>query len=138
MCPEQPSEEEPQEESGHWEPYSYYHKNLRLWFLAYGIGTPVFLVQYPGALDTLKSQGILRSVTVLFLAGVVVQVFAALTYKTAMWYLYMRDLKRLARTSWRVRLSGWVSIAYWLEFLFDASTLVLFSAATWLTVVNVT
>src|SRR5690606_28592345 len=67
------------EETGYYEPYSHYHKNVRLWFLAYGIGAPVFLVQLPGALDTLRTTDLLQTITLLFLAGVIIQVGATLT-----------------------------------------------------------
>ena len=138
MSPKQPTDSSPRTESGYYEPYSDFHKNVRLWFLAYGIGAPVFLVQFPGALDTLRALGLLRVITVLFLAGVVIQILAALIYKTAMWYLYMRELGYLAKTTKRVKVSEWLSIAYWLEFSFDVLTLVLFVSASWLTLSSVT
>jgi hypothetical protein len=125
-------------ESGYYEPYSSYHRSLRLWFLAYGIGAPVFLVQFPGAIDALKNAGSLRPVTGLFLAGVVVQVAAALIYKTAMWYLYMEELRELPHDSKRVKVSSWLSSEYWLEALFDGITLFLFAVATWRVIASLT
>ncbi|MGQ0835173.1 MAG: hypothetical protein ACT4O5_09685 [Gammaproteobacteria bacterium] len=121
-------------ESGFYEPYADLHRNVRLWFLAYGIGAPVFLAQFPGAIDALRAGDLLRVVSGLFLGGVVVQVFAALLYKTAMWYLYMEELGEFSEDTKRVQVSAWLSEQYWLESLFDASTLILFAAATWFTV----
>jgi hypothetical protein len=118
-------------ESGYYEPYADYHRNLRLWFLAYGIGMPVFLTQVPEAISALKTSGALRMVMALFLAGVIVQVFTALLYKTAMWYLYVEELGDISGRSKRVRVSNWLSEAYWLEALFDATTLLCFGYATW-------
>ena len=122
------------EESGYYEPYADYHRNLRLWFLAYGIGMPVFLTQVPDAIAALKKASALREVMTLFLAGVIVQVFIALLYKTAMWYLYMEELGDLSGRSKRVRISTFLSEAYWLEAMFDAVTLALFGYATWLVI----
>jgi hypothetical protein len=119
------------EETGFYEPYSDYHRNLRLWFLAYGIGTPVFLTQLPEVIKALKDGKELRLVMALFLAGVIIQVFTALLYKTAMWYLYMHELKALNDKSVRVQISEWLSEAYWLEALFDLATLGCFAYATW-------
>jgi hypothetical protein len=55
-----------------------------------------------------------------------------------MWYLYMKELGYLAKTTKRVKVSEWLSIAYWLELSFDVLTLVLFASASWLTVSSVT
>jgi len=121
----------PREESGYYEPYADYHRNVRLWFLAYGIGAPVLLAQVDGALTALRSSGVLKLATALFLAGVAIQVVAALLYKTAMWYLYMDELGHIAETSFRVRVSCWLSAAYWFEALLDVATLACFGIATW-------
>lgn len=134
--PRAPTEQKP--ESGYNEPYTYYHKSLRLWFLAYGIGAPVFLVQFPQALETLRALDLLRPITVLFLAGVAIQVLSAVIYKSAMWYLYLWELGRLPKADWRIRVSGSVTNAFWLELTFDGSTIVLYGAASWLTITNTT
>jgi hypothetical protein len=119
------------EETGFYAPYSDYHRNLRLWFLAYGIGAPVFLTQLPEVINALKGGKELRLVMGLFLMGVIIQVFTALMYKTAMWYLYMYELSALDGKSVRVRVSEWLSEAYWLEALLDLATLGCFAYATW-------
>lgn len=68
--------------------------------------------------------------TLLFLSGVTIQIGAALLYKTAMWYLYLAELRRIPKSTKRVRVSSWLSLAYWLEFIFDGLTLAAFGAAT--------
>ena len=80
--------------------------------MAYGIGAPVFLAQFPGTIERLKSCGALRFVTILFLGGVIVQIVAALLYKTAMWYLYMEELGKFSERAKRVRVSTWLANAY--------------------------
>jgi hypothetical protein len=119
------------EETGFYQPYADYHRNVRFWLLAYGIGAPAFLVQFPGAIDALKAASTLRYVTVLFLVGVAIQLVAALLYKSAMWYLYIEELGHLDVSTRRYRWSAWLSGAYWLELLMELSSLVLFGIATW-------
>ena len=126
-----PTSPQKKEETGYYEPYADYHRNLRLWFLAYGIGMPVFRTQVPDAIAALKTAHALREVMALFLFGVIVQILIALLYKTAMWYLYMEELGDLTKNSKRVRISAWLSEAYWLEALFDVITLGAFGYATW-------
>lgn len=66
----------------------------------------------------------------LFLLGVGVQVLQAITYKVAMWYLYMAELKPGLRATKRFKISDYVSEALWLELIFDGTTVLLFGWAT--------
>ena len=55
---------------------------------------------------------------------------AAFTYKVAMWYLYMGELDPKFLGTLRYRASSRVSLALWLEVLFDVGTIGLFTWAT--------
>jgi hypothetical protein len=42
---------EAKEEKGYYEPYTYFARILRTWFVAYGIGVPAFLMTSKSAED---------------------------------------------------------------------------------------
>src|SRR2546426_7954213 len=57
------------EESGFYEPYAALARNLRTWFIAYGIGGPVIFLTNEPAAKALYSAGVGRSVAYCFLGG---------------------------------------------------------------------
>ncbi len=117
-------------EKGFYEAYAGFARNVRTWFIAYGIGAPVLFVSNPEAWRTISGSGDGRTIAYLFLAGVAVQIAVAILYKTAMWYLYVSELDHHQARGWRYRFSDWVSESYLLEMAFDSATLVLFGVAT--------
>lgn len=87
------------EESGFYTAYSGFASNLRIWFIAYGIGAPVVLLSNETAWSTVVDSGLGKRLAYFYFIGVAVQIFAALIYKTAMWYLYIGELKKSFRKS---------------------------------------
>ena len=134
MDPEGRSEEDKKKEAeGYWEPYAYFARAVRLWFLAYGVGFPIAIISNEWLLKRLRASGCLATVAWLFIAGVVVQVLAAMFWRTSMWYQYLgepRGPKVRRRRAWMFRASRWVSEQYWIELIPDIATLVLFARAT--------
>lgn len=118
------------DEGGYYEAYVGFARELRVWFLAYGIGGPVVFLSHETALARLLSSGAGQAVAYAFLAGVAVQVVLALLYKSAMWYLYMGELDGEIKSSGLYRMANAISASYWLELLGDLVTLVLFAGAT--------
>lgn len=118
-------------ESGYYAPYQEFARNLRFWFLTYGIGAPVVLLSNENATQALRLAGVLYRVSVLFLVGVCLQVGMAILYKTAMWYLYMGELDATVQGRRIYKLLDWLSESYWLEFFFDIATLAMFAIATY-------
>jgi hypothetical protein len=121
----------PREEAGFYDAYAGFARNLRTWLIAYGIGGPVLFVSQSFVTEALVKSGTARGVAYAFLGGVVLQIVAALIYKSAMWYCYQGELEPGFRESRRFRVSGFISCAYWLEFSFDLITIALFAWATW-------
>jgi hypothetical protein len=68
-------------ESGFYEAYVDFARNLRIWLLAYGIGGPAAFLTNEGAARILRSSLFGRQITYCFMAGVALQVFVALLYK---------------------------------------------------------
>jgi len=125
-----PGKQRPLHEKGFYEAYAGFARNVRTWFIAYGIGAPVLFVSNQELWKQIAGSGEGRTIAYLFLAGVAVQIAAAMIYKTAMWYLYVSELDRHRAKGWRYRLSDLVSESYLLEMGFDVATLVLFGVAT--------
>src|SRR5207247_2726974 len=114
---------------GFYEAYAGFARNVRTWFIAYGIGAPVLFVSNAEIWKKISEHGDGRMIAYLFLAGVAVQIAAAMLYKTAMWYLYVSELDHHQAKGWRYQFSDRVSESYVLEMAFDVATLVLFGIA---------
>ncbi len=123
-------------EKGFYEPYVGFAKALRTWFIAYGIGAPVLLLQSETCWSKLTSSGQALPPVLFFLAGVVIQILTALVYKTAMWYLYIGELDKQLKLKKRYKISDWLSETYCIEFVIDLGTLALFIVATYM-VINI-
>ena len=120
----------PRQETGFYEAYVGFARNLRVWFIAYGIGGPVLLLSNESAGKALFRSGLARSIAYTFLPGVALQILVALLYKSAMWYLYLGESDD-SRKSWRLyKASEWLSDSFWIELLSDIATLFLFGWAT--------
>ena len=119
------------DETGFYAAYSEFARNLRIWFLAYGIGATAIFVTNEGAGRKLLASGAAETVIYLFLAGVAVQILVALLYKSAMWFLYMAEIDAENKDSWTYTASVFVSDDYWLELGCDLATIVCFGAATY-------
>jgi hypothetical protein len=117
-------------EKGFYEAYASFSRTLRGWLIAYGVGGPVLFATQPALGERLAQTGFAHEVTLMFMAGVAVQIFAALVYKTAMWYAYVGELEPAFQDTLRFRVASWLSDQFWLEMLFDLLTIGLFAAAT--------
>mgnify|MGYP001545886079 CR=1 FL=1 len=122
--------QKPREESGFYESYAHFSRTLRAWLVAYGVGVPVLLVSQEFIARAIIKAGTGGLITWLFLAGVAIQVLAALLYKYSMAYLYSAEVEPALNTTRRVRVAEWLSDAIWLEALFDIVAIVLFVSGT--------
>jgi len=119
------------EESGFYEAYVGFARNLRTWFLAYGVGGPVVFLTNPNAGEKIAKSGYAEYIAYLFLIGVALQVIAALLYKSAMWFFYEAELNRQLKEKVKYKAFRKLSESYSLEFFFDIATVACFSVATW-------
>jgi len=118
------------DDSGYFEPYAAFASRLRTWLAAYGIGAPVLIATHDALIDNLIKSGDAQVIIIVFLVGLAVQVFAALLYKTTMWYLYYGEHRGEFKKSKRYKLFDKISEVYWPELLFDLTTIVCYSWAT--------
>src|SRR4051794_3630697 len=87
------------EETGFHAVYAEFAKNLRIWFLAYGIGATAIFVTNEAVARKLLNSGYAPQVVYLLIGGVAIQIFVALLYKSIMWFLYMGEIYPTKRTS---------------------------------------
>ena len=118
------------EEVGYYTAYGIFARTLRTWFIAYGIGLPALLFTQERLQERFLNSSLHGQVIAYLLLGVLVQVFTALLYKGAMWYLYMGERHKRTQSSHVYRFSEKVSEAFWLESILDGSTVILFGYAT--------
>lgn len=118
------------DDAGFFQPYAEFAKNLRTWFLAYGVGAPVLLISNQTAWTSVKDAGQIRLVSILFLLGVAIQITQALVYKHTMWHLYAGELSENHKKSDWHKVACWISESYPLELIIDLATMTLFITAT--------
>lgn len=117
---------------GFYEPYANFSRTLRAWLVAYGIGAPVLFSTQTAFSGLLQKKDLALPIVWLYLAGVVVQVLAALIYKYSMGYIYFGELDAKFRKTRRHRVAEWFSEAMWLEMVFDVVSIGALVAATYL------
>ncbi len=116
--------------AGYFDAYAALTRTLRGWLVAFGVGTPVVIASQANLSERLAASGSASIVATLFLAGVSLQIAATLLYKSCMWYSYRKaDEPEKYQHTKRFRVSRWISEQFWLELLFDASTIACFVAA---------
>jgi hypothetical protein len=111
--------------------YDHYSKLLRTWLVAYGIGGPVLLLSSDTVLAKVSSSGSAKSIAVLFLIGVALQVLLATTNKTVMWICYYGEMYPKYRAKKRYKCCEWISEQFWIDLIVDIASMVLFGLATY-------
>ncbi len=118
------------EAEGLFEAYKDFSTVLRTWLVAYGIGGPVIILSQEHIWKALGTSAAAACAGVLFLSGVIVQVFFAAFFKWAMWELWfgLNDEPRQKRK--RYRFAKWASENYWIDVVTDFGSLATFAIAT--------
>lgn len=141
---------------GHYKVYEEHMKTLRAWFVAYGVGGPVLFVTQKDFAATLADSGLSQMVGVLFLVGVLLQALVALFNKWVNWGLYYFDdddadtsnvVDTVETTGDTVdtetkpqklqRFCESYSSKVWIDIVADLATLILFSIASILVLMEV-
>lgn len=141
---------------GHYKVYEEHMKTLRAWFVAYGVGGPVLFVTQNDFATTLVKSGLSQLVGVLFLVGVLLQALVALFNKWVNWGLYYYDeddaeavsvvdtvettgdeIDTVTRPQKLQRFCEGYSSKVWIDIVADLATLVLFSIATVLVLIEI-
>lgn len=115
---------------GHFGVYQEYAKNLRTWFVAYGIGGPALFLTQSDLSTRLADSGLARTVVALFCSGTAFQILLSLINKWCQWTLYRGEtakhrMNTRAYEFWR-EVSNMPSI----DWICDIGSLICFTIAT--------
>lgn len=110
--------------------YEEHSRNLRTWLVAYGIGGPVLIVSNQRLSDLLINSADLRNYIYAFLGGVAIQVFLSVLNKNVMWGCYCGEQLEEYRNRILYKFANWFSVQYWIDFLADLISIILFVYAT--------
>jgi hypothetical protein len=128
---------------GHFANYAEYSKTFRSWMVAYGIGGPVLLFLSKDAPANISGSPHILVIVTLFIFGVAIQILISLINKWAAWHMYRGAYAKYQdahddpecdkhHRSETYRVWCWINKQSWIDFIFDISSLVAFSIATWL------
>jgi len=128
---------------GHFANYAEYSKTFRSWMVAYGVGGPVLLLLSKDAPANVSDSPHILAIVALFILGVALQIFLSLVNKWAAWQMYRGAFSKYQHRradpdcddhdrSKTYLVWCWINKQSWIDFIFDISSLVAFSVATWL------
>lgn len=123
---------------GYYKVYEEYSKTLRTWFVAYGIGAPVLLLNNEVLRKAVIGSGASTEIAIVFLAGVAMQVALASVNKATAWILYAESevhakpkaAHKPAKRTWYQELADRISEQFWIDFAVDLLTGVAFVLGT--------
>lgn len=119
--------------SDFYEPYAHYARQLKTWFVAYGIGAPVLFASSESISAKVAKHVDCELIVLFFLVGVALQIVGTLFNKYSMWYVYQKDIGNIPEATWRYRISDWYSQNNHTEVLLDIGTVALFALASYKT-----
>jgi hypothetical protein len=111
--------------------YQSHSNTLRTWLAAYGVGAPVLFLTNEGIWKKIAASGEAGELAILFLTGVFLQVFLASVNKSVMWARYYGERTESFKNTRRFRIADWIAEQYWIDFLTDNASMVLFVYATY-------
>ena len=113
-----------------FEAYAEYAKNLRIWFVSFGIGAPLALVSGTRLSDALSASGNLYKVVLLYLIGVALQIILSLLNKYTNWICYYGENHKEFQGKRVYKIALAVSRRFELDGFIDLSTFALFFCAS--------
>jgi len=115
---------------GFYKVYEEYAKNLRAWFVAYGIGGPVLFLTQETISKTIAESGQARNIVYGFLFGVLSQILLSLFNKWNNWAIYSYSDSEASMKTWKFKLAEILSEQSWIDKLLDIFTVVAFGYST--------
>lgn len=112
--------------------YKEHSKSLRTWFVAYGIGGPIFFASQEQIASKLGAAPGKTIIIALFLAGLSVQILITMLNKWMNWSSYAMALNPPTKLTLQHRVVIWLANAFWLETLADLLSVASFVAATFM------
>ena len=118
------------EANSFYEAYADGSRNLRAWFVAYGIGGPVLFLTQEGANRKIANSGHGKMIVILFLIGVLLQIIIAAINKWANWYIYAYTDSKPEDRPRAFHAATWISDKFCIDVFCDLGSLVTFAWAT--------
>ena len=115
---------------GQYKVYDDYAKNLRVWFVAYGIGGPVLFLTQESVSNRIAQSGHARYIVYGFLVGVVCQVLLSFINKWNNWAVYSFSENEQSMKKWRYKAAEIISRQFWIDIVLDIFTVVAFGYST--------
>jgi hypothetical protein len=122
---------------GYFKVYEEYSKTLRTWFVAYGIGAPVLLLNNDELRKAVIATGAAKRIALYFLVGVGLQIAVTALNKAVAWIVYAEletnataarkataagTTVTVAVRTWYQELADWVSEQFWIDLGADILT----------------
>jgi preprotein translocase subunit SecY len=120
----------PNEAKEYLSSYQSFASTMRAWLVAYGIGAPVLFATQGAFECVFTNKDAAKPIIYMYLIGVCIQILSALLFKISMWYIFWGAANVEFKTSWRYKISDWLSEQLWVEILLDTLTIGLFAWAT--------
>lgn len=107
--------------------YKEYGSSLRNWFVAFGIGSVVFVLGRQDVVAVLKEEGVYFWSFGVLLVGVIVQIVVVFLNKMSNYLNYILAIEnRDAKDKWEAFWSA-LSYHYWIDVLADIATIACFT-----------
>jgi hypothetical protein len=113
---------------GYFDQFNIFLKDLRIWFVAYGVGAPALFLTQPELRKAVSDSGSARCITLLFLAGVLLQVLSSFFGKWTSWVQYSHE--KYGGHPIVAKAANWWAGSLWVDLSMDVGSLVVFAVAT--------
>lgn len=110
--------------------YLEYNKTIRVWFVGYGIGTPVLILTQKHLYDQFTRSENAWLISMLYLAGVLIQVVSSIVNKWTNWVRYNEYLGLRTYPKWLHNFADSWRDTFWANAALDVVTALIFSGAT--------
>lgn len=111
-----------------FEVYSEYNKILRSWLVGYGVGLPVFIVSIQNSLAINKQY--LECVLISLSIGMLSQVLSTLINKICNWLVYRSYSDRSFPEKCPYKQGIAISKMFWIDFVFDVTSIISYIIAS--------
>jgi hypothetical protein len=116
--------------SGSYEAYAEYSKNLRTWFVGFGIGGPVLILSNAGIYTAIKTNSHARTIFGAFALGIFLQILLAVVNKYTNWANYLTAQSGDTQSKLR-GFCYWLGAQIWIDLLVDALSALAFLTAAY-------
>jgi hypothetical protein len=126
------------QEKTNFDVYELHNKSLRTWFVAYGVGGPIFLFNKPEMWESLANSSYRLLVIFLFLGSTLFQVGVVFINKWIMYYQHRGDTEEEFKETRCYKISEKISKYAWIDISADVFSICALSAGTALTYLSIT